>query len=133
MRKLIGQLAFINAFAGLTVGGCGPSERNVIIDRAPFLKVEVPFNPGKVDAIVDEVKEFSKEQHMEFLVARETAWQSQFNASADAYRLNLKVIHSEMDQGVFIVAATARGAPSPADRRLAQEFLDRVRRSGGAQ
>lgn len=107
--------------------GCDNPERNVILYRTPFYHVELPFVESRTDAIVETVRRYSKQNHMDFLLARATLAPGDFNASANAFSINLAVIRvGAMRRGVEI-DAISRQEPTPQDFAIALQFTNEVK------
>jgi hypothetical protein len=118
---------------GVLFGCDGSSERNVILDTAPFFATTIPFRPDRTDAVVEFVRAFSKQHQMDFLLARQSLGPGEFNASADGPSLNLKALRvSAIDGDKVQVFAIARGAPTANDKALVEEFVAQIRQREGA-
>lgn len=112
--------------------GCDDSERYVITEKAPFYEAEVGYDKAHTDQVIEAVRSFSKRHHMDFLLARESLGPGEFNASANGPSLDLKAMHIAIfDKGVSIFAI-ARGAPTPQDKALVEEFVAEIRKSGAS-
>jgi hypothetical protein len=114
----------------LALSGCGQSERNVIVGRSPFFHVELALPADKSEAIVGAVRSFAKEKDMDFLLAQKSLEPGDFNASANGPSLNLTAMHvAALAKGVDVFAI-ASGDPTPQQKALAKEFVERLQMAG---
>lgn len=99
------------------------SERNIIVNRSPFVEEHFPYDPNAIDRIVSATRRFAEANKMDFLIARETLPLGDFNAHAAARNLNLQVIHTgSIDKESVVIFAVARGKPTAADFKTVREF-----------
>lgn len=106
------------------------SERNIIVDRNPFVEEHFPYGPRAADKIVSAAQGFAVTNKMDFLLARKSLPKGDFNATAAGSDLNLKVMHvGAIDRGTATIFAVARSIPSDSDFKKAREFACAV---GGA-
>jgi hypothetical protein len=125
--KALGRVALVLGLIALS--SCEKSERNVILDKAPFYHTTLPYSVGRADRVVETVRAFSQEQGMDFLVAQKSLEPGNFNASANGKDLNLSAIYvSSISPGVQVFAI-AKNEPSQRDMALSKEFARRVRKA----
>jgi hypothetical protein len=115
----------------LALASCDSADRHVITEKAPFSQVKLPHEEARNDAVAEAVKIFAQQHQMDFLNPTSLP-AGDINVTAAGPRLNLKAIHSaELDRGVLMIWAYARDAPTPQDRKLADEFDARIRAAEG--
>src|SRR4051812_26518866 len=82
------------AVAILAVSCSEDSERNIILDTAPFFQQDIRYEPGGDGRIIASVRRFAGTNQMDFLLARDSLPPGEFNVTAASHELNLEVIHT---------------------------------------
>jgi hypothetical protein len=98
-------------------------ERNIIVDRGPFVEERFTYDPQDAGKIVSAARQFAVANKMDFLLARESLPEGAFNATAAGHDLNLRVMHVEpLDRGVVTIFAIVRDKPNKSDFQIARKF-----------
>lgn len=108
----------------LCAAGCADNrERNIIVERGPFMEEHFIYDPRAANRIVSAAQQFAVANKMDFLLARESLPEGDFNATAAGRDLNLKVMHGgAIDRGTVTIFAIARSKPNDSDFKMARKF-----------
>lgn len=112
--------------AAIIVAVAGCDERNVITEKDPFFQRSLAFDEAKSDRVIAEVRSFSEDHKMDFLLSRDEPDAGDFNASANGRTINLKAMHVQAVGDGLAIFAIARDVPSQRDLDLTKEFVCRV-------
>ena len=127
--------------AALVLLGCSPAppnldkpifakdaERYVIVGNDTYFvfNKELAIDPRRDDELIATVRAFSTENGMDFLLARESLANGDFNVSANGPLLNFHAMHIGIFDENVVVTVVSRFKPTDEDRRLAAEFVCRL-------
>jgi hypothetical protein len=103
----------------------------VIVGRPPFFHVELALPAAKSESVIAAVRSFAKEKDMDFLLAQKSLERGDFIASANSRSLNLKAMRvAAVAKGVDVFAI-ASSDPTPQQKALTEEFVERLKAAGG--
>jgi len=104
------------------------SERNVILERPPFIEDVMPYSPAETERVISTVRRFAKVKGMDFLLARESLPSGDYNATAAGRDLNFTVIHtSAISPKTAEIWVYSRSNPREADQTTARAFVCAVK------
>jgi hypothetical protein len=84
------------------------------------------LNEANSERVIGEVRAFSSDHSMDFLVSRNEPDPGDFNGVAYGANINLIAMHTKAVGDGLAIFAVARATPSPDDVALAKEFACRV-------
>ena len=125
MKPLIFTVGLALAIMLSSCGGPDP-ERNIIVNKDPFYKKELPYREGSEDEIISTVKAFAHEHGMDYLSGpgHPTLDPGEFNLHAVNKTFNLAVARILIGSPNVQVSAFATDKPTLQDNALTAE-LDR--------
>jgi hypothetical protein len=99
------------------------TERNVITERPPFYQTTIPYKQRETDRIIASVQRYAETNDMDFLLARNSLPEGDYNATVAGRDLNFNVMHTQsISPETSDIYAISRAAPSEADQKKARQF-----------
>lgn len=128
MMAVATSVMILSIVSGCEQGNHDP-ERYVLTgsDKNLFFHRQIATDPGKVNEIAGAVRSFARKHGMDFLMAKDSLPQGDFNISANGPSLNIKAIYNAAigDAGVQIFAIVPK-APTARDKALVTEFVAKL-------